>query len=246
MLTLQFVVLQIIVFCVLVFFMRKMMSGDTESNVRRLSSVYEELTKKQRELLEKNEMAEKEYQAKKEEAALIADKLSNQALEKARKKEEEIVKKARTEAEDIIAKAYGSRDQLSREIRTEVSRQVIDFTAEMLKSIFSPEATLMLHGQFVKDFIKEISKADFSAVDVKENPPVIRSAFPLNQIEKDEFRSILSQKLNVPDLKIETSVEIPLIAGVVLQMGTLLLDGSFANAVNESSVKMKEKLEFQA
>jgi len=246
MLTLQFVFLQIVVFSVLVFLLKKMISGDTETNVKRLSAVYEELVKKQRELLEKNEMAEKEYQAKKEEAAVIADKLSNQALDKARKKEEEILKKARGEAEEIIAKAFGSRDQLGHEIRVEVSKQAIDIMAEMLKKIFSVDTTKLIHGQFVRDFIKEIQGADFSSVDVKEHQPVIRSAFALTKEEKKEFEQVLGQKLNAPELKLEETVEEPLIAGVVLQIGTLLLDGSFANTVQEASVKLKEKFEYQA
>ncbi|MEI7750939.1 MAG: F0F1 ATP synthase subunit delta [Candidatus Omnitrophota bacterium] len=245
MLTLQFVFLQIIVFSVLVFFLKKMLSGDTETNVKRLSAVYEELVKKQRELLEKNEMAEKEYQAKKEEAALIADKLSNQALDKVRKKEEELLKKARAEAEEIIAKAFGSRDQLGHEIRADVSKQVVEFMAEMLKKIFSLDTTLLVHGQFIKDFIKELQGADFSSVDAKEHQPVIRSAFPLTEEEKIGFQKILGEKLDLPELKIEEAVDGLLIAGVVLQIGTLLLDGSFANSVNESAVKMKEKFEYQ-
>ncbi len=245
MLTLQFVILQVVVFSVLVFFLKKMLSGDTETNVKRLSTVYEELVKNQRELLEKNEMAEKEYMAKKEEAALIADKLSNQALDKVRKKEEELLKKARGEAEEIIAKAFGSRDQLSHEIRSEVSKQMVDFMAEILKKIFSLDTTMLVHGQFVKDFIKELQGADFSSVDVSENQPVIRSAFPLKEEEKNEFQEILGKKLNVADLKIEETLEGPLIAGVVLQIGTLLLDGSFANAVKEAALKLKEKFEYE-
>jgi F-type H+-transporting ATPase subunit b len=246
MLTFQFVLVQGIVFIVLVFFLKKIVSGDTETNVKRLSTVYEELVKKQRELLEKNEMAEKEYQAKKEEAALIADKLSNQALDKARKKEEEIVKKARAEAEEIIAKAYGSRDQLSHEIRVEVSKQAIDIMAEMLKKIFRADTVMLIHGQFVKDFIKEIQGADFSGVDIKEHSLAIRSAFSLTKEEKNEFQQVLGKKLNATEVKIEETVEAPLIAGVVLQIGTLLLDGSFANTVQEASVKLKEKFEYES
>ncbi len=245
MLTLQFVLLQVIVFSVLVFFLRKMLSGDTETNVKRLSTVYEELVKKQRELLEKNEMAEKEYQTKKEEAALIADKLSNQALDKIRKKEEEVLKKTRVEAEEIIAKAYGSRDQLSHEIRVEVSKKAIDIMAEMLKKVFSADTTRLIHGQFVKDFIKEIQTADFSSVDVTEHQPVVRSAFPLTTEEQREFQKVLGQKLNAAEFTIEETAEASLIAGVVLQIGTLFLDGSFANTIKESAIELKEKFERQ-
>jgi len=74
---------------------------------------------------------------------------------------------------------------------------------------------------------------------------VIRSAFPLTEEEKIGFQKILGEKLDLPELKIEEAVDGLLIAGVVLQIGTLLLDGSFANSVNESAVKMKEKFEYQ-
>ena len=63
MLTLQFIILQVIVFSAVVYFLKKILSGDTESAVKRLGIVYEDLVKKQKDLTEKLEAAEKELKA---------------------------------------------------------------------------------------------------------------------------------------------------------------------------------------
>ena len=90
-----FTLMQIIVFGVVLFFYKKITAGDTENNVKRLGAVYEDLLKKQKDLAEKLKTAEKEYQTKKEESSMLADKLASQAMDEVRKKEDEILKKGK-------------------------------------------------------------------------------------------------------------------------------------------------------
>lgn len=243
MLTLQFIILQIIVFSAVVYFLKKILSGDTESAVKRLGVVYEDLLKKQKDLAEKLEAAEKEYQAKKEESAAIADKLAAQAMDEVRKKEDEILKKARAEAEDIVAKAHGSREQFLKEMEIAASRKMIDFTVEILNRVYDEPFRVLIHEQFIKNFIAQAKQSDLASVDLHGQSPTIRTAFALKKEEKELLRQVLGERLNLPDLKIEEAVDEKLIAGVAVQIGTLILDGSFSNTVRESAGQVKEKLQ---
>ena len=67
--------LQIIVFGAVIFFLKKILYRDTESSINRLDRVYQDMLKKQKDLGQKIEAAEKEYNEKKEEASLVASKL---------------------------------------------------------------------------------------------------------------------------------------------------------------------------
>jgi len=243
MLTLQFIILQIIVFSAVVYFLKKILSGDTESALKRLGAVYEDLLKKQKDLTEKLEAAEKEYQAKKEESATIADKLAGQAMDDARKKEGEILKKARAEAEDILSKAHGSREQFVREMEIAASRKMVDFTADLLSSVYDEKLKLLIHAQFIKNFIEQAKKSDLASVDLQGQHPTIRTAIALKKDEKEQLRQVIAERLGVPDLQVEEALDEKLVAGVAMQIGTLLLDGSFANALKESATQVKEKLQ---
>lgn len=236
-----FALMQIVVFGVVLYFYKKITAGDTEDTVKRLGAVYEDLLRKQKDLAEKLESAEKEYQAKKEESSLVADKLASQAMDEVRKKEEEILKKARTEAEDILSKAHASREQYIKELEAAASSRVVDFTADLLKNVFDEEAKIILHGHFIKNFVNQAKKSDLASVDFQDQNPVIRTAFALKKEEKDSLLKVLSERLGVSNLQTEEVVEEKLIAGIALQVGTLILDASFANAIDESARQVKEK-----
>ena len=217
-----FALMQIIVFGVVLYFYKKITAGDTENTVNRLGAVYEDLLKKQKNLTEKLEAAEKEYQAK---------------------KEEEILKKARVEAEDILSKAHASRDQLAKEMEIAASKKVVDFAAELLRNIYDDKMKALIHGQFIKNFMDQAKKSDLASVDLRDQRPILRTAIALTKEDQEPLRKVLAERLGSPDLQLEETVDEKLIAGVALQIGTLSLDGSFANAVRESANLVKEKIQ---
>lgn len=238
-----FTLMQIIVFGVVLFFYKKITAGDTENNVKRLGAVYEDLLKKQKDLAEKLKTAEKEYQTKKEESSMLADKLASQAMDEVRKKEDEVLKKARAEAEDILFKAHASRDQFLKEMEIAASKKLVDFAADLLGNIYDDKIKALIHGQFIKNFIEQAKKSDLAAVDLQGQRPTIRTAIVLKKEEKELLLQMLAERLGAPDLQIEEALDEKLIAGVALQIGTLSLDGSFANVLKESAGQAKENLQ---
>lgn len=238
-----FALMQIIVFGVVLYFYKKITSGDTENTVKRLGAVYEDLLMKQKNLTEKLQTAEEEYQAKKEESAAIADKLAGQAMDEARKKEEEILKKARAEAEDILSKAHSSRDQIGKEMEIAAGRKMVDFAADLLNHVYDEKIRKIIHGQFIRNFIEQAKKSDLASIDLQGQHPTIRTAMALNQEEREQLRQVIAERLGIPDLEVEEALDEKLVAGVAMQIGTLLLDGSFANALREAASQVKEKLQ---
>lgn len=241
MLTFQFIILQIIVFSAVVYFLKKILYGDTESAIKRLGIVYQDLLQKQKELSEKIDAAQKEYDAKKEEAAAIADKMSSEAMDEVRKKEDEILKKARSEAEEIIQKAHTSEEQFYHDIELKVEKKMVDFCGELFRNVFDENMRAVIHAAMVKDFTVKIKDADFSSVG--EHPElVLNSAFELTSDEFSGLKDVFDLKLKNPSLKIEKQVDPKLISGIRLQFGTLVLDGSLASLLRETSTRTKEKM----
>ena len=238
-----FTLMQIIVFGVVLYFYKKIIAGDTENTVNRLGVVYEDLLKKQKDLTEKLQAAEKEYQTKKEESSALADKLANQAMDEVRKKEDEVLKKARAEAEDLLSKAHASRDQFAKEMEVAAGRKVVDLTVEILRHIYDDKLRALIHEQFIRNFIEQAKQSELSALDLQGHHPMVRTAIALKKEDRELLRRVLADRLGSPDLQIEEAVDEKLIAGVVLQIGTLSLDGSFASAPRESANHVKENMQ---
>ena len=236
----QFIVLQVIVFGAVIFFLKKILYGDTESAINRLGQTYQDLLKKQKELTEKLEAGEKDFQARKEEATVSAEKMKVQATEDARKKEEEIIKKARVEAEEIVAKGHAAREEVAKEIETRLSHKMVDFAAGLLKSVFNEKAMAMIHEEMVRDFIVRAKEFDLSSASDSAHELIVRTPFPLKKEEAEKLNLLLVTKLN-RTVKYNEVADKELIAGVILQFGTLLLDGCLATSIKEAGNHAREK-----
>jgi F-type H+-transporting ATPase subunit b len=241
MLLFQFLILQIIVFGAVLFLLKKILSGDTESAVTRLNRVYQELLKKQEELTQKIQAAEKEYAQKKEESIQIKNKMMSEVVEESRQKKDEMMKAAKAEADELIEKARAATEKNYHEIEKEVGAKTIDYAADIIHLVFTQGMIDALHREMVNEFIAGGEKFDLTTVGSQLDQLIIRTALPLTEDEKNKISTLVLTKLKRP-LKIEETVDKVLIAGMLLQFGTLILDGSIFNALKEASWQAKKKL----
>ncbi|MBI3306483.1 MAG: F0F1 ATP synthase subunit delta [Candidatus Omnitrophica bacterium] len=241
MLIVQIVILNLIVFTGLILFLKKIFYSDTESALKRLEGVYQDLLKKQKDLTQKIEGAEKEYVQKKEEAVKIVDKLKSDAMDEMRSKKDDMVKSAKSQAEEIINKARASTDEAYKKIEQELSRKMIDTAAELVGSALSPKTCTVLHVSLIKEFFDRGKDFDLSSVGSNVDKLTVRTAFPLSKEDNDKLLALMTQKLNRA-VTIEERVDTTVIAGIVLLFGTLILDGSLANYVRDAAEKAKQEL----
>lgn len=240
-----FIVFQIAFLFGAIFFLRKIFYGDTQSALNRLDTVYQDLLAKQKDLTQKIETAEKEYAQKKEEAAKIADKMTMQAMDEVRQKKDDILKAAKAEAEEIVTKAHASSDKFYREIEKKVMSKMVESAADLLKNSLSEETLTVLHRQLLKEFLDRGKEFDLSNVDPTLKSMTVKTAFVLSDQDKTQIKAFLTDKLK-RSIEIEEAVEQTLSAGVLLQFGTLMLDGSLANYIREHSLQTKKKIEGEA
>ena len=245
MLLAQVIILQIIVFGAVIFILKKILYQDTESSINRLDRVYQDLLNKQKDLTQKIEQAEKEYNVKKEEANLITSKMKTEAMDEIWQKQDEVIKKAKSEAEEIIKKAHESEEKFLKELEKGFGKKVIEYAAGLVKNAFGPKTLEALHHAMVTEFLEKAKEVDLTQVAGNIDTLVIKSAFGLSKGEVEQFQAFISSKLNRA-IKIETVEDKNLIAGVILQFGSLLLDGSLTNHVREASELAKKNLALES
>lgn len=238
----QFIILQILVLGVVIFILKKVLTSDTESAVARLNRVYQDLLTKQKDLTQKIETAEKEYQDKREEASRVASNLKSTAIEEIRQKEDDILKKARGEAEEVILAARATSDKMRQEIQKEVQEKMIDFVIELMGMVFKKKIAVMIHHEMVKDFLEKGKDIDLSSVGPHIIKLTVRTALPLTDEELAAVRDLISLRFNRA-MEIDTMQDKSLIAGICFQFGTLLVDGSLASALKEAQWERRKKLQ---
>ncbi len=234
----QFIVLQVIVFGAVIYFLKKIFHGDTNSAIQRLGSVHEELLQKQIELQKRNDEIEKEMLTKRAEIDSMAAKFQAEAAAEARKREDEVLKLARAQAEEIIAKAQASREDMAKEIESQVTKKTIAFAAEVVKKALNENLSAALHAELVSEFVQKAKDMDLSAAAGADAVFVVRSPFTLKKDEVEKINALLAAKLN----RVITFSEVldkDLVAGIVVQFGSLVLDGSITNLIKDSSEKIQ-------
>jgi F-type H+-transporting ATPase subunit b len=240
MLILQFLILQIIVFSIVIYFLKKILMGDTQTAISRLDLVYQDLLSKQKELNEKIKAAEKEYQDKKQEASSIVEKMKAEALEEIRAKRDEGYKKAKAEAEEIVTKAQESSQKMAQEIEKKMRNKILDFTSNIILRAIAEKNMVSFHNALVEDFMMKGKDLDLSNVGSQIDLLVIRSAMPLQPDVRKQIETLILQRLG-RKLTVEDEVNPSLLAGLQLQFGTLILDGSFASAVRDGAAQAKDE-----
>ncbi len=242
MMLLQFIILQVIVFSAVIFFMKKILSSDTQAAVGRLDTTYQDLLTKQKELNEKIEEAEKEYAAKKEESVQLLEKMKTDANDEARKKKDEILKQAKAQADEILERAKSSSEEIYRKIEREVRAKAVDDAALLLQQSLSQNTTNAFHSEVLEDFLLKGKDFDLSKVSPHVEVVSVKTPFLLTDQQKAKINALISTKIN-RTLKLEEIEEKSLIAGVCLMFGTLILDGSLANTIREVAEDKKMKIQ---
>jgi len=237
----QFIFLQVVVFSAVIFFMKKILSNDTQAAVGRLDSTYQDLLNKQKELNEKIAEAEKEYEAKKEEAIQLAEKYKAQATEEVRSKRDESLKQTKAQADEMLERAKSSVGELQTKIEREVRAKAADTSCEILLKALRKQTSAQLHGIILDDFLDRAKDFDLTKVSPQIDTVSIKTPYSMTEQQKAKLNAFISVKIN-RNLKIEEIVDESVLAGICLQFGSLLLDGSLANMIRETSEEMKEHI----
>jgi len=238
MLMVQLIILQVIVFGAVIFFLKKILTGDTQSAINRLDLVYQDLLKKQKELNEKIKTAEQDYQQKKEEADQIVEKMKSDITEELRLKRDEMLKKAKSEAEEVMTRAQSSAYKLELEIERKQRNKILDHVADLMTRAVNPEDVALLDKTMTDNFLNKGKTLDLSSVGPQVEVVIVRCPRQVDEDVVKRVDGVITQRLG-KKMKIETEIEPHLVAGIQLQFGTLILDGSFANAVKEASDESK-------
>ena len=242
MMIVQFLIVQSIFFGVLIFILKKVLVSDTEGAVNRLNRDTEKVRTQQKELNDKIKQANEELEKRKAEAEALARKMKEEAESKAKEEREKLINKARQEGEEIINKAQRTKDELRKTIEKEMAMKTVDFTFLILNEVLSQKAGKSLNDQMFVEFLDRLEGVDMEMIAPEVDSAEIVTAASVEEKDKNRLAEILEKKLNRP-IKINASCDPQIISGAILQFGSLKLDGSLQNAVRETGVALKEKME---
>ncbi|MEI8349085.1 MAG: F0F1 ATP synthase subunit delta [Candidatus Omnitrophota bacterium] len=237
MLLAQLIIIQIVTFVALVFFLRKLLYTEANVEVKRLQRLSAENEKKAEELRKQIEQARMEYEIKLKKAEEEARLLKEAAQKEIEKHQAQAIEVAKEEAERILAQARNTKEKMKEEIKNELEQSVISFACTVVRAAFEEKSYKHIHDELLSDIISHLDSIDEHKITDTVSVIEVTSAFTLKPDEQEKIKTAIAEKAS-RKLDIKEKIDNSLIAGVLIKIGNLIIDGSLANRIEEVRKKM--------
>lgn len=235
MLIISLIVLQVVIFAGLIFMLKHIITKNVISATQHLERLDHEYSKKEDGVDRRLQEVEKKSQDILENAKEEAEKLKDQITKEAETEKGNMLKDARIQSDEIIEQADRSKELLISEINERISRQATEKACELIQDALPDKFKEDIHREWIEELVRDgfsqLENLDVSE-DIKEAK--IISGFPINEKElkmiSEKIKSALGR-----DISIVEETDPKLVAGIVVSIGGLVLDGSLRNKIREKT-----------
>ena len=232
----QLIIIQVITFLAIVLVLRKLLYAETAREAKRLRELKEENARRENELQKKIEEADRAYQEKIVRAKEDTRRMRQEADKELDGLRKDTLDKAKEEADRVVSAAINAKDKMRDEVANEMRKKVPALAAQIFRELVSPKAKEITHRELVRAVVNEVKKADKARFDMKVKKGELVSAYPLARGEKSELLSSLAKQMK-QKVTFDEKEDKNLVAGVVIKLGALVIDGSLENRLRQVEQK---------
>ena len=232
------VVIHLAVLVALVLAITTILQGQARRAVARIHAVEAEVRQKEeaiRREIEEHEMDFERRKAEAEELLLRQKDLSEKEMGKLREK---IISEAKTEGSRILDQARRAEDQMRLQLVQETEEKALVYGGQIFSMVFSARMTEALNALFLDELLDAFNEIDADSITVDAKEAEITVSQPLQPEQKERLRRMLSEKFHA-DVVIRETVNRELLAGMLLKLGSLDIDGSLLNRYREAAEEVK-------
>ena len=231
--------IQAVVFAIVIIILKRILYSDTRSALNRLKQMDEENRKREAELKKKEEELEKEHQLKLGQAEEEIKRLNQEAAKEAEKIKQDILDKAEEKSSQIIKAAYSSKETMHEEIVDELKKDAVGFCCELIRYAFTKKQLSHLQEGLIEDVIRQIEELNPSDLSSCPNTGEFIFNYPLAENEKTSIIRSLSKKAG-REISLKEEKDAGIIAGVIVRIGNLVIDGTILSALREAAEALKK------
>lgn len=235
------ILFQGVIFIGLIFIMRQFMKGHVSGAMGHLQKLNEDLIKQQKDLKDKMAESQREHEMKMNKLEQDISTQQTKAREEANKTIEETKTRALAEREKIISEAVQTREKMKLEVMSEMEGQAVQHAKTMVAEFLQGDLRKMTHEALVLQALEGIKDLPTENFQVKAGTAgVISTPEPLSEDLKKKISKVFQDKMK-GDVSFKEEVNEALVAGVVLKVGNLVIDGSLTNRLGEAASRIKKE-----
>lgn len=231
------IIIQVLVFTALVVFLRKMIYSSSSSASSKIQQMSAETDRKSAELARQVSEVEEQCRQKIVEAENgVKDKLAETAEEAAQIKSG-IIHKAQEEASAIITQAHSAKDRMRRDIEEQMRSNCVPLALKLLNTVLTSDRSRLLHEAIINEILGEIEtqvKQSGWQIPANITQAIITTPYPLPPALIKKLAETLSS-FSGRKLTMEEVVNQEVLAGCIIQAGTLTIDGSLTRRLEDAA-----------
>lgn len=235
------ILFQGLIFLGLIFLMRQFMKGHVSGAMGHLQKLNEDLIKQQNELKAKMAESQREHEMKMNKLEEDINSQQSKAREEANKTIEETKTRALSEREKIINEAVQTREKMKLEVMSEMEEKSVQHAKTMVDEFLQGDLRKMTHESLVLQALEGIKDLPMENYQVKPGQTgTICTPQPLSEELKKKISKVFEDKIK-GEVTFKEESDPALVAGIVLKVGNLVIDGSLTNRLGEAAARIKKE-----
>ncbi len=220
------VFLQLILFTIVILFLRFYLSRNVSRATTHLNELNQEYSLKSEEAKKKLEAAVRYYDEMVLKAKIDAEKTRVQILNEVQEAQQAAVNESRKQSADILEQANRARESMLKEVDRRIEAGAVEKAGELMQVVFPPAVGEIVHAYWVKELLSA-GLEDLGRLNVPESleEAQVTTAYPLKKDEKATLETKLREKLK-RTIRVSEKTDPSLLAGLGIALGGILIDGS--------------------
>ncbi|MFT5239858.1 MAG: F0F1-type ATP synthase membrane subunit b/b' [Candidatus Promineifilaceae bacterium] len=236
---LPIVIAHIVVLGAILITIKRMLVGDTVRAVGRIGDAESEIRKKEETMRQEMEQMKKEFASKRAGAEEDLQERREELEREMTQSKEATVDKAKREAGDLLEKARNEERRRRDRLGQEMESKAVDFAGRMFRLVFSERLNDALNRAFIDELIDALEDTDAAGITVDSDGTRFVASHPIEPDQKKRLQGVLKQKFQI-DVKIDEQINEELLAGLVIKLGSLEIDGSLLSRYKEAATELKK------
>lgn len=236
----QLILMQVVIFILIVIGLRKLLYSKASVEIKRLQLMTDESSQKVEALRGQIEEAKTEYKQTIAKAKEDARKLIEDAQKEAEELRAKHLQETRREIDKMVRSTQAQKESMERGIHSMSARKSIHFSKAIIHQAFTADCLGATHNVMIEEISQQIANIDLGQMREDITEVEIVTVFPLDKERKEMLRQKLSSKLKM-EIELKEKIDDSLVAGILIKLGNLILDGSLANKLRIATEQLEKE-----
>jgi len=231
------IVFEVLLFVALLVIFRRVMQKNVVSATQHLDDLSHDYDLREKKITQEMDEAKKKAQDIIAGAQGEAAKGRDETMRVAQQEKDAIIAQARARADETMQQADKARQQLLGELDQRIAREAIHKACDLIQETLPEEFKKIVHAHWVEDLIANgFQKLDRLHLPEGVDEVKVVGAFPLQEEERRRLTQRLTEIVG-RDVSVQEEVDPAMIAGLAISIGSLVLDGTLRNKIQERALK---------